>query len=353
MSADYYNPKPFLEELFRHRPDCTLSFNGLLPDDQGRFFCDMIKIPHVACLVDAPNAFLPLVSSAYTLITCPDRFGCEFFQGLNCQNVLFLPHATGKDETHPAAAERPLDVVMLGSCFDYEGRRASWKEQFPETICRAMEDAVELTFADQHTPYVQAFVNALDLQFAKLQSVDLKNINYPMIFEELDAYLRGRDRVALLRAIKDAHVHVYGSSDDNVSWQDYIGDQSNIEIHPSVDFHSALEIMKQAKIVLNSSPHLKNGAHERIFSGFAHGALVVTAENIYLREQFKDGQDIVFYRYNQWDNVNAKINHYLQNESERCVLVERAQKIVAAHHTWDQRAQVLLKEIAPLLAGIA
>ncbi len=54
------NPRPFLDTLFADRPECTLSFNGLLPDAEGRFFCEMIQIPHVACLVDAPTQFFSL-----------------------------------------------------------------------------------------------------------------------------------------------------------------------------------------------------------------------------------------------------------------------------------------------------
>src|SRR5262249_10865415 len=57
LEAQKDNPKPFLSELFNEIPDCTLSFNGLLPDKEGRFFCDLVKIPHVACTIDSPNAF--------------------------------------------------------------------------------------------------------------------------------------------------------------------------------------------------------------------------------------------------------------------------------------------------------
>ena len=57
LEAKNKNPAPFLKVLFEDSPDCTLSFNGLLPDEQGRFFSDMIKIPHVAFIVDSPLKF--------------------------------------------------------------------------------------------------------------------------------------------------------------------------------------------------------------------------------------------------------------------------------------------------------
>ena len=89
LVAEHDNPKPFLDAIFDDSPDCTLSFNGLLPTPTGLFFCDMIKIPHVACLVDSPNQFMELIKSPRTVITCPDKNAVEFFKGFNAQNVLF------------------------------------------------------------------------------------------------------------------------------------------------------------------------------------------------------------------------------------------------------------------------
>src|SRR6516162_3155093 len=68
LEAKHNDPGPFLDALLKDPPDCTLSFNGLLPDNQGRFFSDMIRIPHVACLVDSPTNFLTLVRSPYSVI---------------------------------------------------------------------------------------------------------------------------------------------------------------------------------------------------------------------------------------------------------------------------------------------
>src|SRR5262249_12814392 len=139
----------------------TLSLNGLLPDEEGRFFCDLIHIPHVACLVDSPNQFLALVRSPYTIITCPDRFACEFFQGLNCQNVIFMPHGI-EPEITPGHEKRIYDVVMLSSGIDYEKIQKFWADHFSKPLYEALNEAVEITFSDQETPYVQAFVQALD-----------------------------------------------------------------------------------------------------------------------------------------------------------------------------------------------
>lgn len=348
MEAKYDNPKPFLEDLFKEKPDATLSFNGLLPDNDGNFFSDMIKIPHIAYLVDSPNRFLPLIKSQYTIITCPDRFGCDFFKGVRFNKVMFLPHGIGKDESHSTDSKKEYDVVMLSSCLDYDSVIKGWKKQFPPVICDVMEEAVEITLHDNHTPYVQAFVSALDRQMNQGASINVQAINYPHIFEEIEAYLRAKHRIELVKAI-DARIDIFGDGTATANWKKVLGNKKNVTIHPAVNYDKAIEIMKNAKIVLNSNPVFKNGSDERLFT-MKLGALVITNDTIYTRENFKEDESIVFYKFGEWDSLNEKIKHYLSNEKDRQSVVKKGTALIDKHHTWDNRAQTLIKELPAFLA---
>lgn len=353
LQAERNNPKPFLTEIFQDPPDCTLSFNGLLPDEEGRFFCDMIQIPHVACLVDSPNQFFPLIRSPFTIITCVDRFSCEFFRGMNFHNVLFMPHGVEKNISANLDAKRSHDVVMLSSCIDYNAVREGWTKKYSKEICSILDQAAEITFSDQETAYVQAFVQALDLHVNKGHAVDPQQIDFVNILDDLETYIRGYDRVQMIKSIKDARVDIYGSSDSKEGWKKYLGaNAKNIIIHDPIPFERALELMKNSKIILNSCPWIKNGGHERIFAGLASGALVITNENIYMREHFKNGESIAFYRYKQWDKINDQINNYLKDESMRKAVIAKGRDLVLKEHTWDHRAAVLLKELPALIKRV-
>lgn len=350
LEAQYDNPKPFLDKIFSDPPECTLSFNGLLPDEQGRFFCDMIKIPHIACLVDSPNHFFSLVKSPYSIITCVDRFSCDFFRGMNFQNVLFMPHAVEKDLAQGLDEDRVYDVVMLSSCIDYEGIRKSWKKMFPAPLCNVMDEAIEAYFADEETSYVQAFVLAMDKYQRQHSDIDPQKLDFIAVFDQLETYIKGKDRVDLVKSVKDAKVHVFGSSSGAASWKKYLGkSHPNVVIRDPVPFEQALQIMQQSKIVLNSCSWIKNGAHERIFASLLSGALVITVENIYMREHFQDGKNIVFYRYREMDQVNEKVNEYLAEEKKRKSLVAKGRETVLKGHTWDHRAAALIKELDPIM----
>lgn len=354
LEAERCNPGPFLEKLFSDPPDCTLSFNGLLPDEEGRFFCEMIKIPHVACLVDSPNHFVSLARSPYSIVTCSDKIDCDFFRGLHQNNVIFMPHGFDQHLISPIDNKRTQEVTVLASFIDYEHLQKSWKQKYPASLCKAIEEAAEHALAETSTSYVQALVDAINRQMGKPDSVHPKDIDFIAVLDDLVTYMKGKDRLQLVKAIKDARVDIYGSSPEGMrSWIQAIGkEHPNITCHPPISFNEALEVMKESKIVLNSYPWVKYGAHERLFTTLACGAQPITTENTYLRETFTDGKDIAFYRYGQLDKVNGLVNSYLKNEGKRIASVEAGQKIILKHHTWDLRVKDLLKNLEPMLESI-
>ncbi|MBN9379103.1 MAG: hypothetical protein BGO14_08910 [Chlamydiales bacterium 38-26] len=350
LKAERDNPKPFLEALFNDPPDCTLSFNGLLPDSKGQFFCDMIKIPHVACLIDSPTHFLILASSPYSIITVPDRFSTQFFKGLKFENVLFMPHAVEKELfDNPEHIEKKYDVTMLSSCIDYKSLEESWPSSYPKSVCHAMHEAVEISLSDGETSCMQAFIQAIDRHIE--ESGEQPGIlNYPEIIDQVEMYVKGKERVELLKSISDTPVNLFGAPID--LWKKYLKNQPNIIYHDPVNINIAIEIMRQSKIVLNSCAWLKDGTHERILMAIASGALVITSENIYMREHFEDRHSIAFYKLGQWKSVNQQVNEYLSNSLLRHHVVAKGQEIVKRKHTWDQRAKTLLKELPPIIKRI-
>lgn len=349
LQAEKNNPKPFLEKLFQDPPQCTLSFNGLLADNEDRFFCDMIRIPHVCCLVDSPVLFLSLVKSPYNIITCVDRYSCQFFRELGFKNVFFLPHAIEKELSPEPNADRNYDVVMPASCIDYEANRLDWPKKHSKAICKVLDEAAEITLSDQETSYIQAFFLALNHQTSIQGSLDPQKIDFISALDDLEMFIRGKDRVELVRAIKDAKVDIFGSSMGTATWEKYLGKRSNITIHEAVPYEQVVSILKHSKIVLNSCAWIKDGAHERIFTGLACGALPMTSENPYMREQFKDEDSILFYQHQKWDKASHKINEFLSNPSKREKAAAKGREIVMKKHTWDQRAKELLKQLQPML----
>lgn len=334
-------------------PDLTCSFNTLLPLSDDKYLWDFLSIPHLSILVDPLMYAMDLTKSPYSILSVVDRSDVREAILPNFKRLFFFPHAVEKELSYDPKQERHYDVVFLGSCYDYESLRASWQQRNPESLNRVLDDAIDIVFSDNRCSLANALAQAWGRSKLNPQGVD-----FISLFYYLDNYTRGRDRVELIRSIKNIPVHVFGElSTDNavgfLGWQPYLASNPNVTIHPSVPFAEGLDILKKSKVTLNSMPFFRDGTHERIFTGLACGSLPITSESIYLRETLKDGEDLFYYQSPQWDKVEPLIQSVLKDEPRRRKIVESGRAKVMAHHTWDHRVDQLLKELTPLLVQYA
>lgn len=331
-------------------PEFTIAFNGALRIDDGRLYNDLIHIPHVACLVDPHFRFFDLLASRYMLIACDDAFCRQDLLSMNFHNAFFMPHAVEPELAPDPQVERIYDVAMLATFVDCEKRRAKWKELFPQNVCQGMEEAVAEALSDGETSFILALERSLKTFLFDEQGkykVDLRTVQ--TIFSEVEMYIKGRDKLDLLQAVSGHQVHVFGKSVDDKGWKEYFNDRPNIIVHPGVSFREALEIMKRTRILLNSCIKNKHGAHERIFSAAACGAVVVANDNSYLRRGFVDGEEILLYQRAAFAELDERIHRLLSNEKRRQAVAVQGRQKVMDQHTWDHRVAKLIPEIAPVI----
>lgn len=341
-----------ISSIVRFAPNLTCSFNSLLPMADNHFVWDFLEIPHLSILVDPALYSINLINSRYSIISSVDRFDCEDIRSNGFQNVFFWPHAVEADVTFNENGDRPLDVIFVGSCYDYETLQASWKQILSEAQRKILEDAVDIVLSEPHTSLAQALVKAWNATKLPLQGVD-----FLTLFYYLDYYTRGKDRVDLINSVKDAHVHVYGDLSQDIAgsllgWPQYLSSHPHVTVHPGVKFTEIFEILKKSKICLNSMPFFKNGSHERIFTGLMCGSVPLTTDNLYMREIFKENEDLLFYQSSRLDLVNAAVNACLENEKKRCSIAHSGREKVLKGHTWDQRAEQLLSEGSKIITQI-
>lgn len=319
-----------IKGLLLNPPDFTLSFNGLLPDAQGRFLCDYIKIPHVACLVDSPIHFFPLVNSPLTITACVDHSFVQFFSKAKGDHSFFFPHAIDRNIPHYQGEEKKYELLMLGSCLDIEAISADWKKNLPERALEAMHQAVDVALKDPRASCMDAFTSA----FA---GFDTASFDFVHMLDQFETYVRGRDRVDLINHIDPKiKIDIFGSGE----WKKYVT-RNNVSFHNSVDQKQVLDLMREGKVILNSCAHIKNGSHERVLNGLASGAAVITNENVYLRDQFGEDKGVRYYHYGEWERVNEQIHELLLNDEGRRQEVKGGSLFVREHHTWDNRARLL------------
>lgn len=343
------NVELFFDYFSNLQADLTCSFNSAVPYKTGNFFFDKLKLPYLSFIIDPIFYYQNLLRSKQSILSCVDRFDYEFLHSKGFSNLFFFPHAVERELHAFSKQRRPYDVVLVGSCYDPETLRNEWEKKFDSKICRALDEAIEIGFSDHKTPFWEAAKQALKANNLELPEVDFNEFTY-----FVDYYMRGKDRLELIRSVKDAKVHVFGdpcgSPDFQLKgWEKYLADQSNVVLHRGVSFTESLEIFKRSKICLNSVPSFKNGSHERIFISLACGCLPVTTESIYIRENFIDGEELVLYQFDKRKEVNEKINDLLNRESERERISSKGRQNVMLNHTWDNRVETLLQILPSIL----
>lgn len=335
--------------------DFTCSFNSQIPSDDGRFICDLTGVPHIFFNLDplfySRNAF----RSKYMIIACVDYFDCEYARSRHFENVFFWGHAVDRELSPTPNQERPYDVVFVGSCYDHETLRQYWRKSLPAETVKVIEIAIDIVLGDNKTPLFNAVEQALNERGVNPAHDDkIASLAY-----YVDNYVRGKDRIELIRSIKKAHVHVFGGTaywrkeEPILDWSHSLAGMKNVTLHPAVSFEESLTIIKQSKICLNSMPFFKNGTHERIFSSLACGSLPITTDNLWIRDNFEHGKDLLIYPPNYKGEVNDMVNSYLANPAKREQVVITGREKVMRYHTWDIRVQQLLDHWEKLKTRVA
>jgi spore maturation protein CgeB len=336
-----------LDEMVKNPPDYTVGFNGIPMDRNGTMMCDFYQLPHLSFMIDPPFHYPYLYenNSPYMTISCDDHACVEFLEKINFKKTFFLPHAVESELDFNVTNERIFDVVMLASFMNPEECMESWKQNYPPFFCLAMEKTAEICLSDSFTIYFEHFFNEIKSQQAQFVN-DLSNrtlLNNALI--DLEYYIKAKDRINLLKSV-NSRVHIFGKLGSGNTWQSYLGkDNPRYIFHDEIPFEQTFEILKKTKILLKSSIKNKNGAHEGIFTALACGALPVTNENIFLKEYFEDGKNILFYNPKEKENINEKIQECLSNEKKRFAIAHQGKEVVMLHHTWDHRVLEMLSKL--------
>lgn len=338
------DPFALLKSLKETSPDFTIAFNGLLPSSTGTFLSDQVRIPHLALLVDFPTSYVQLTQSSHTVIACPDQKACQFLKhSTSFDRSFFLPHAV-EEELILAPGEKDLGLVFFSSFIDPGAILKNWLTLFPENLFELLTRVAKFALKETDKPFWEIFASLLDENLHQPNPINLNQYNVLEILYQLENYIRACDKLTLLRSLHPLTIHLYGEG-----WENWAAPYSHLALHPSVNFEEAIAIMKRSKIVLNSCPSFRYGGHERIFYGLACGAAILTQSNPFLREWFRDQSEILYVDRAAPEKLTEIVAAYLQDENLRQNLVDKGQKVVRQHHTWDHRAEAILAHMAPYL----
>lgn len=336
-------------------PQCTLGFNVILGP---HVLYERLGIPHVAVMVDCAS-YLPQVFECYNCIAAyVDLDSCRYAQYFGHKPVIWLPHAIDRDMLTPhmrkiaLGTKRDMDVVFCGSFVDGDDVWLGWKLLFSKKVIRILEDIVDEVIASSHLHHFDAFRHAYELHPIIQKEMKNKDLSFHHVVSSLDKCIRGRDRARLIKALKSYRLHIFTSPQDIDRWKRVIGSAKKVTFHNAVAFTALPEELQRAKIVVNSSPMMKHGYHERLFLALSQGASVVTNKTDFVEKAFRRVEAVQFYKAPHYDEITKTIDALLESEEKRLEDVVQAQQLIRKEHTWDNRVQTLLTQLPELIVQI-
>lgn len=327
----------------------TFNFNGIAGEKylyrkNGLNFWDEYDIPCYNMVVDHPfyyHQYIEMRPQRYHQISI-DRFHESYMKRYfpNVGLAGFLPLGGTRlltGEPLIPINERPMDIVFTGNY--------TRPETFDKYIAHLDQEYIDFYHA-----ILEELIAAPDLRLEDvaekmmkeeiaepLSDDDLKNCYKNMIF--IDLSVRFHFRALAVKELLDngLQVHVFGGGWDALECQH----PENIVNGGEVNSKRCLEVINQAKISLNVMPWFKNGAHDRIFNSMLNGAVSLTDDSIYLREQFCDGKDIKFFDLAKIGQISHMAKEILADTDKMAEIGNNGLIKAERNHTWECRAKAI------------
>lgn len=255
----------------------------------------------------------------------------------NCGKNIMLPHGASVVPNNIDYFKRKYDVVLLGG---YKDPKVILSQIIAKrgTIYKNISVDIINSFLCTETCSLEKIVGQV---FEKYDwQLDTKDISEFMAeFQLEDEFIRMYCRDAVIRELlkNKISISVFGKGWENFECQN----TEYLDINSAVNYDTALNIMANTKILVNITPTLNAGAHERIFSSMANGAICFTNKSLYLMDNNLD-QECVMYSLCELNTLSDMIKLILANPDKATVISEHAKKVVQNNYTWENLAQQIL-----------
>lgn len=202
----------------------------------------------------------------------------------------------------------------------------------PQTVIITIDEEFQKQ-ALKHHPKVYFLPHAIDARHT--YRLDRKR-KYPIILpgtwiesgdEEGMEEMKARRRI--LKMLEGLPIELFG----------YGSEGRGFPAHGPQEWEEMLKIFEESRFVLNITPKIKSGSHERIFESLAAGALPLSTPNRYLEKEFPNGEIFFF----DEATLRPQLEALLADEPARAQRVQKGRKKVLEKHTWKERARALLQ----------
>lgn len=255
--------------------------------------------------------------------------------------AVFLPHAGPEPaETIIPHDEREIDLLFVGTLREPTDR-ARWRAGNPDAspiVADLIFDTVEVV---ERTGAPVLPATAEVMRHHDVSSSLLTRDDFARLIASIQDIAEVNRRVRILAALPDDleiaivsnHLPLALCDRPNVRFLGYID-----------DFDRVRGLMRNASIVLNTTSKFPAGSHDRIWFAMAEGAVVATDASLFMQQDFRDGEAIVYLPQKHLEDEDLEpVIAAAKDARTLARLSDRASSIYRRRHTWTMRAPALIE----------
>ena len=320
--------------------DASIVFNNVgfrMEHRSGKSLWEIWNIPCYNIIVDHPMHYSDTLDHAPAngVVACADRNHMDYIKRFypSVQKTIFLPTA-GKclksfSDLKPFS-ERSIDVLFIGA---YKYADISYDEFSMQLIAESIQfpsKTFEATIED-----------CLQSNLRFLSETELKEVIQKYCYVDVNIYSLFRLKIVETLLNAGIRVTVYGNCWEYTDLCNY----PNFIYKGGCSLEDGIHLMEDSKIVLNQLANFKAGASERIFEAMLQGAIALTDDSLYLKENFKDSVNIKFYSLEHLDTLPNIVRSILSDPASAETIRRNAYEKANAEHTWLHRASMLYRDL--------
>ncbi len=316
------------------------------------YTCEKLKVPYVCWSVDSPvpELFSNALKNSCNRVFLFDRAQYEFFSPINPDCIYYLPLATNVKRWEKIVlgmTEKDFDayggdVAFVGSLYTEKCKfdRLALSDHtrgFVDGLMEAQLKVFGCNFIPESlTEEVIREIADADPDFYRSDDVSMDLSRYLAAHQYIGMKLAAVERARTLQFLSQRFpVKLYTRSDaSGLPKADCRGGVSTLTEMPKV-FHAS-------RINLNITMRpIETGLSLRIWDILGCGGFLITNYQAEIPEYFEIGKDLE--TYENMEELEYKIRHYLTHEEERMEIAIRGYETVAKHHTWQIRLAEMIK----------
>lgn len=339
-----------------HTALLTFNYIGLgeeeiFKDESGHFIWEAYEARYVNILVDHPLYYhSKLISNLpHMTLFCVDRehvnYVKRFYPGIKTR---FLPLAGNiklqdelQEERFVPFGERKYDLVFTANYVPIEHLEQQFSNLDEEyaTFYRGIVDDLIANPVQSLDVVMERHIRE---ELGEVPDGDIRGAMSGMLFIDLlvRTYFRGQIIKQLAEA--DIKVHVFGADWDMLACRK---PENIIAKSGLISSTRCVEAVRNAKIALNIMPWFKDGAHDRVFTAMLQKTVALTDDSRYLRKEFTDGEDVVFFSLEGRKYLPDIVRMLLRDEENAMRIAECGYDRAHRRHTWMERARQIAEEL--------